>query len=175
MAEIIYFGTNGCSGHYPIGIDKTLTGAEYEIWCECDNETWINNIRKNPGRHVIKHHGEVYTNYGVPFSVDEDRVDDHTELFWKGIHTEEEIINLIKNDSFLSKQFNLIMALPKNYSIWLAVDYDGIEKAFWYKPKRCEKHGEWWGDKMVLPHGSVKKLIGRELSWSDEPVELKEE
>ena len=67
------------------------------------------------------------------------------------------------------------MALPKNYSIWLAVDYDGIEKAFWNKPKRCEKHGEWWGDKMVLPHGSVKKLIGRELSWSDEPVELKEE
>lgn len=27
------------------------------------------------------------------------------------------------------------MALPKNYSIWLAVDYDGIEKAFWNKPK----------------------------------------
>lgn len=57
MAEIIYFGTNGCSGHYPMGIDKTLTGAEYEIWRECDNETWINNIRKNPGRHLIKHHG----------------------------------------------------------------------------------------------------------------------
>lgn len=56
MAEIIYFGTNGCSGHYPIGIDKTLTGAEYEIWRECDNETWINNIRKNPGLHLIKHH-----------------------------------------------------------------------------------------------------------------------
>lgn len=73
MAEIIYFGTNGCFGHYPIGIDKTLTGAEYEIWRECDNETWINNIRKNPGRHLIKHHGEVYTNYGVPFSVDDDR------------------------------------------------------------------------------------------------------
>lgn len=26
-----------------------------------------------------------------------------------------------------------------------------------------------------LPQGSIKKLIGRELSWSDEPVELKEE
>lgn len=73
MAEIIYFGTNGCSGHYPIGIDKTLTGEEYNKWCECDNETWINNIRKNPGRHLIKHHGEVYTNYGVPFSVDDER------------------------------------------------------------------------------------------------------
>lgn len=28
MAKIIYFGTNGCSGHYPIGIDVTLTGEE---------------------------------------------------------------------------------------------------------------------------------------------------
>ena len=54
------------------------------------------------------------------------------------------------------------MALPKNYSIWHAVDYNGIEKAFWNKPKRCEKHREWWGDRMVLPHGSIKKLIGRE-------------
>ena len=69
----------------------------------------------------------------------------------------------------------IVMALPKNYSIWLAVDYNGIEKAFWLKPKRCEKQREWWGDKMVLPYGSIKKLIGRELSWEDEPVELKEE
>ena len=107
MAEIIYFGTDGRSGHSPIGIDKTLTGAEYEIWYECDNETWINNIRKNPGRHLIKHHGEVYTNYGVPFSVDDDRGGSHTELFWKGIHSEEEIVNLIKSNPFLSRQFNL--------------------------------------------------------------------
>ena len=107
MAEIIYFGTDGCSGHSPIGIDKTLTNAEYEIWCECDNRVWINKIQKNPGYHVIKHHGEIYTNYGVPFSVDDNRGGSHTELFWKGIHTEEEIVNLIKNHSFLSKQFNL--------------------------------------------------------------------
>ena len=73
MAKIIYFGTNGCSGHYPIGIDMTLTGEEYNKWCECDNEVWIENIRKNPGRHLVQHHGETYTNYGVPFSVDEDR------------------------------------------------------------------------------------------------------
>lgn len=45
--------------------------------------------------------------YGVPFSVDDYRGGSHTELFWEGFHTEEEIINLIKNDSFLSKQFNL--------------------------------------------------------------------
>ena len=107
MEEIIYFGTNKCPGHYPLGIDKTLTVAEYDIWRECDNETWINNIRKNPGRHLIKHHGEVYTNYCVPFSVDDDRGGSHTELFWKGIHSEEEIVNLIKSNPFLSRQFNL--------------------------------------------------------------------
>lgn len=29
--------------------------------------------------------------------------------------------------------------------------------------------------KLTIPNGSIKKLIGRELSWKDEPVELKEE
>lgn len=28
---------------------------------------------------------------------------------------------------------------------------------------------------LYLPKGSIKKLIGRELSWNDEPVELKED
>lgn len=90
---------------YYICLDKDCITRDYSYIY--DNETWENNIRKNPGRHLIKQHGEVYTNYGVPFSVDDDRVDSHTELFWKGIHSEEEIVNLIKNDSFLSKQFKL--------------------------------------------------------------------
>ena len=107
MAKIIYFGTNGGYGHYPIGIDGSLNEDEYKKWCECDNEVWVDNIYKNPGRHIIKHHGEVYTNYGVPFSVDDYRGGSHTELFWKGIHSEEEIVNLIKSNPFLSRQFNL--------------------------------------------------------------------
>ena len=109
MAKIIYFGTegNGRAGHFPMGIDEMLTLEECKIWTECDNEVWIDNIYKNPGRHLIKHHGEVYTNYGVPFSVDDDRVGSHTELFWEGIHTEDEIINLIKSNPYLSTQFNL--------------------------------------------------------------------
>lgn len=107
MAEIIYFGTKGCSGHCPIGIDKMLTKAEYEIWYECDNGIWIENIQKNPGRHLIEHHGETYTNYGVPFSIDDNRNGSHTELFWKGIHSEEEIVSLIKNNQFLAKQFKM--------------------------------------------------------------------
>jgi len=107
MAKIIYFGTNGCSERYHIDIDMALTGEENNKWCECDNEVWMEFIQKNPGRHLIQHHGETYTNYGVPFSVDEDRVGDHTELFWEGIHSEKEIIELIKSNPFLKRQFKM--------------------------------------------------------------------
>ena len=31
------------------------------------------------------------------------------------------------------------------------------------------------GDDIYLPKGSIKKLIGRDLTWEDEPGELKEE
>lgn len=129
MAEIIYFGTNGWySGHCPIGIDKALTEAEYKIWCKCDNETWINNIRKNSGRHLIEHHGEVYTNYSVPFSVDDKRAGSHTELFWKGIHTKEEIVGLIKNNQFLARQFKLDEAI-RNVATVCGVRYEDIKSA----------------------------------------------
>lgn len=109
MAKIIYFGTegNGKSGHRPIGIDENLTYEEYDIWSECDNQAWICNVYKNPGRHLIQHHGTVYTNYAVPFSVDDDRAVSHTEVFWEGIHTENEMIELIKNNSFLRRQFRM--------------------------------------------------------------------
>jgi hypothetical protein len=43
----------------------------------------------------------------VPFSVDEDRVGDHTELFWEGVPSEEEMIELIKSNQFLKRQFKM--------------------------------------------------------------------
>ena len=113
MTKIIYFGTEGNgkaghypmgidkAGHYPMGIDKGLTHEEYDIWSECDNQVWIDNIYKNPGRHLIKHHGIVYTNYAVPFSVDDDRDGSHTEVFWEGIHSEK------RNDRTHKEQFFL--------------------------------------------------------------------
>ena len=67
---------------------------------------------------------------------------------------------------------------------WAAVDYIG-EWIFNYKPDMwvgdCIEHNYWLPQDIrgayaiQLPKGSIKKLIGRELSWSDEPVELKEE
>ena len=56
---------------------------------------------------------------------------------------------------------------------WVAVNMYGEEYIFNAQPFRgkylwaCTKRG------FQLPQGSIKKLIGRELTWNDEPVELK--
>jgi hypothetical protein len=73
---------------------------------------------------------------------------------------------------------------------WLAVDKDGTESIFITKPIRNNtlyvdlehtKYAEIWNTDdyedigIELPKGSIEKLIGRKLTWEDEPVELKEE
>ena len=61
---------------------------------------------------------------------------------------------------------------------WLAVDKNGDESVFNGKPYRVED-GEYWDfdnhryNYVHLPNGTIKKIIGRELTWKDEPVELK--
>lgn len=69
---------------------------------------------------------------------------------------------------------------------WLAVNKDGKELISPIKPRR---YGEWWDCTeevcsesefslvdmdIELPKGTIKKLIGKDLTWKDEPVELKE-
>lgn len=66
---------------------------------------------------------------------------------------------------------------------WLAVDESGKEYVSVSKPCRIWPLGAWSVscennfdvNVVELPKGSIKKLIGRELTWEDEPVELKEE
>lgn len=58
---------------------------------------------------------------------------------------------------------------------WLAVDKDGTENIFQFHPRKSEvRYLPLYSYSMylTLPSGSIKKLIGRELSWSDEPVEI---
>ena len=60
---------------------------------------------------------------------------------------------------------------------WVSCDKDGKETIFGYPP---ERYDDYWISSVVespitLPTGSIKKLIGRELTWSSEPVELKED
>ncbi len=60
---------------------------------------------------------------------------------------------------------------------YLCVDENGSEWIFRYHPCRDRKEG-WWekssevNDCVRLPHGSIAKLIGRELTWEDEPYLL---
>ena len=67
---------------------------------------------------------------------------------------------------------------------YLSVDKNGTENIHLEKPKRWG--GEWCDDVEIeieselgsynscicLPEGSIKKLLGRELTWDDEPVEI---
>ena len=76
-----------------------------------------------------------------------------------------------------------------NNMAWVCVGYSGEELIFSNKPHRkiCKNVFQiddddiidryWIDDKycsyLNLPKGSIKKLIGRELTWDNEPVELK--
>ena len=66
---------------------------------------------------------------------------------------------------------------------WLAVHQNGREGIFTNKPIR--QNSFWWDVQYIdytkfdteisLPKGSIKKLLGRDLTWGNEPVELKME
>ena len=61
---------------------------------------------------------------------------------------------------------------------WVAVTKRGREFVSMCKPIRVvnKVNCSYWKDTFILiylPHGSIKKLIGRDLSYDDEPVELK--
>jgi hypothetical protein len=60
---------------------------------------------------------------------------------------------------------------------WLAVDGDDFsEWIYEVAPCRGELFNHWVTDAneyaIELPKGSIKRLIGRELTWEDEPVEF---
>lgn len=62
---------------------------------------------------------------------------------------------------------------------WLAVDKNGTEKVFQNEPDRNTNY--WYINRdsvfaynsyVFLPKGSIEKLIGRTLTWEDDPVEI---
>ncbi len=68
-----------------------------------------------------------------------------------------------------------------NIMAWLVVERDKSEWIFKKKPFRNGNDDySYWGNidscynrnYMELPKGSIKKLIGKELTWNDEPVEI---
>lgn len=59
---------------------------------------------------------------------------------------------------------------------WLAVDKNGEELFFYGKPERWRS--EWVAnendikDALVLDNGTIRRFIGKTLSWEDEPIEI---
>jgi len=62
---------------------------------------------------------------------------------------------------------------------YVAVDSGGDEYIYSSKPIRNREYQVWGivfdSQNIELVKGSIEKLIGRKLTWEDEPVELKEE
>ena len=56
---------------------------------------------------------------------------------------------------------------------WVAVDYDGVEWIYRMQPFREETRFKTNSECVELLKDSIVKLIGKELSWEDEPIELK--
>lgn len=57
---------------------------------------------------------------------------------------------------------------------WVAVDKDSTEYIYGDKPSRTSASCWYSAFELVrVPNNSIKKLIGRKLTWEDEPVELK--
>ena len=61
---------------------------------------------------------------------------------------------------------------------WVAVDENSRECIYQFRPKRGINQFiplYSYSMSMALPKGTIKKLIGRDLTWKDDPIELKEE
>lgn len=65
--------------------------------------------------------------------------------------------------------------------MWVAVDKDGTERVCAIKPNRACYAPIWEGidpddgdyrDCVAMPTGSIERLLGRNLGWDDEPVEI---
>lgn len=59
---------------------------------------------------------------------------------------------------------------------YLAVDKDGKANIFELLPSRSDAAGGSWGSHgsyILISSDTANKLIGRNITWEDEPVELK--
>ena len=89
-----------------------------------------------------------------------------------------ELSNLYETLRFAENNFKVAGGIEEwnGNTAWLCVSYVGMELMFASKPHKVDAS---WRDNngcckcLELPKGSIKKLIGRELSWEDSPVELK--
>lgn len=58
---------------------------------------------------------------------------------------------------------------------WLAVNLNGDEFIHSCKPERKKTEWECECSEIYIPKGTISKIIGKEMTWDDEPYELLEE
>jgi len=94
----IYYGTCGRAGHVPFPLDGNLTPEELEMWNSLDRDYWIETIStQGPYFEAARFLGQVWSVYAVPFSRDDNRPGCHSEFWWLGSHTKEEMLMEISN------------------------------------------------------------------------------
>ena len=106
--RIIYFGTNGCVGHYPLGINFTLSKDEYNRIRKIDGIITDNNLNKDTGTfllYVTK--GVPYTCFGVPYSPDDERPGSKTIVLVEN-GTVQEVKDAILQTPFLLDKFKKV-------------------------------------------------------------------
>lgn len=55
---------------------------------------------------------------------------------------------------------------------YIAVDEDGDEWIYEEYPERHQYVWDSYNPRVKLPRGTIFKLIGKELTWKDDPLEL---
>lgn len=106
--RIIYFGTNGCVGHYPLGINFTLSKEEYKDSKEIDRIISDEILDGNTGTFLrYLSDGVPYTCYGVPYSPDDERPGSKTIVLVE-YGTVQEVKDAILQNPFLLNKFKKV-------------------------------------------------------------------
>ena len=106
--RIIYFVTNGCVGHYPLGINFTLSKEEYNDFGEIDKIVTDEILDENTGtflRYLPK--GVAYVCFGVPYSPDDERPGSKTIVLVEH-GTIQEVKDAILQNPFLLDKFKKV-------------------------------------------------------------------
>lgn len=106
--RIIYFGTDGCAGHYPLGINFTLSEEEYKDSKEIDRIITDEVLDENTGTFLrYLSDGVPYTCFGVPYSPDDTRPGSKTIVLVE-YGTVQEVKDAILQNPFLLDKFKKV-------------------------------------------------------------------
>ena len=106
--RIIYFGTDGCVGHYPLGINFHLTRKEYKDFEKIDRiitDEFLNEATGTFFRYITN--DTPYIGFGVPYSPDDERPGSKTIVLVEN-GTVQKVKDAILQNPYLLDKFNKV-------------------------------------------------------------------